>query len=145
MSCSDLLLLLQVVLSDDQSDNALVGEWGEQLVHSFLSQWRDGGGAGRPLQVLWVNQGGESGHPYDFLLRYEGERCVYVEVKSTKKRDKAFIHLSANELDFALKEKQRYHIYRVYGAGDAEHVRLCRIQNLAQHLHTKDLELFLFV
>ncbi|PWA21480.1 hypothetical protein CCH79_00003388, partial [Gambusia affinis] len=42
-------------------------------------------------------------------------------------------------------KKERYHIYRVYSAGDAQNVRLCRIQNLAQHLHTKDLALFLFV
>lgn len=70
---------------------------------------------------------------------------VYVEVKSTIKKEKSFIHLSANELDFALKEKERYHIFRVYSAGDAQSVRLCRIQNLAQHLHTKDLALYLFV
>ncbi|RXN36937.1 hypothetical protein ROHU_002502 [Labeo rohita] len=70
---------------------------------------------------------------------------VFVEVKTTIRRDRHFIHMSANELDLALKEKERYHIYRVYGAGDVQNVRLCRIKNLAQHLHSKSLELFLFV
>ncbi|XP_070708112.1 uncharacterized protein [Pempheris klunzingeri] len=137
-----------VVLSDDTMDVVAIGEWGEQLVNSFLCHWRDSGDPGRPTHVLWCNQSGESGQPYDFRLTFEAaaERgVVYVEVKSTLKKEKSFIHLSANELDFALKEKERYHIFRVYSAGDAQNVRLCRIQNLAQHLHTKDLALYLFV
>ncbi|XP_044034429.1 protein NO VEIN isoform X2 [Siniperca chuatsi] len=137
-----------VVLSDDTMDVAVIGEWGEQLVNSFLCHWRDSGDPGRPAHVLWCNQSGESGQPYDFKLtfgRAGGPGVVYVEVKSTIKKEKSFIHLSANELDFALKEKERYHIFRVYSAGDAQNVRLCRIQNLAQHLHTKDLALYLFV
>ncbi|XP_029978405.1 protein NO VEIN isoform X2 [Sphaeramia orbicularis] len=138
-----------VLLSDDQRDVAAIGEWGEQLVNSFLCHWRDSDDPGRPTQVLWCNQSGESGQPYDFKLTYGAtdgrHRAVYVEVKSTVKKEKSFIHLSANELDFALKEKERYHIFRVYSAGDAQSVRLCRIQNLAQHLHTKDLALYLFV
>ncbi|XP_029933405.1 protein NO VEIN isoform X2 [Myripristis murdjan] len=143
-----------VVLSDDPGDVVTIGEWGEQLVNSFLCHWRDSGDPGRPTQVLWCNQDGESRQPYDFKLTFGpaggghangGAGVVYVEVKATVKRERAFIHLSANELDFALKEKERYHIFRVYNAGDAQNVRLCRIQNLAQHLHAKDLELFLFV
>ncbi|XP_073345224.1 uncharacterized protein [Pagrus major] len=137
-----------VVLSDDAMDFAAIGEWGEQLVNSFLCHWRDGAEPGRPTHILWCNQSGESGQPYDFRLTFGaagGPTVVYVEVKSTIKKEKSFIHMSANELDFALKEKERYHIFRVYSAGDAQNVRLCRIQNLAQHLHTKDLALYLFV
>ncbi|KAM4524399.1 uncharacterized protein PAE49_000724 isoform 2-T3 [Odontesthes bonariensis] len=137
-----------VVLSDDMIDVATIGEWGEQLVNSFLCHWRDSSDPGRPTHVLWCNQSGESGQPYDFKLTFGAAGplgVVFVEVKSTIKKEKSFIHLSANELDFALKEKERYHIFRVYSAGDAQNARLCRIQNLAQHLHTKDLALYLFV
>ncbi|XP_069563541.1 uncharacterized protein [Brachyistius frenatus] len=137
-----------VVLSDDLMDVAAIGEWGEQLVNSFLCHWRDSGDPRRPASVLWCNQSGETGQPYDFKLTFGpagAPGVVYVEVKSTMKKEKSFIHLSANELDFALKEKERYHIYRVYSAGDAHNVHLCRIRNLAQHLHTKDLALYLFV
>lgn len=149
--CQDLLsciVLEQVELSDDLMDMAVIGEWGEQLVNFYLCHWRDGGDLGRPTDVVWCNQSGESGQPYDFKLTFGlagGPGIVYVEVKSTIKKEKSFIHLSANELDFALKEKERYHVFRVYSAGDAQNVRLCRIQNLAQHLHTKDLALYLFV
>ncbi|XP_032358201.1 protein NO VEIN isoform X1 [Etheostoma spectabile] len=137
-----------VVFSDDHVDMLVIGEWGEQLVNTFLCHWRDGRDPGRPTDILWCNQSGESGQPYDFKLTFgpAGEpTVVYVEVKSTIKKEKSFIHLSANELDFALKEKERYHIFRVYRAGDAQNVRLCRIKNLAQHLHTKNLALYLFV
>lgn len=137
-----------MVLSEDEIDVAAIGEWGEQLVNSFLCQWRDSSDPVRPTHVMWCNQSGETGQPYDFKLTFRstGEpEVVYVEVKSTIKKEKSFIHMSANELDFALKERERYHIYRVYSAGDAQNVRLCRIQNLAQHLHTKDLALYLFV
>ena len=148
----------QVVLTDVPGDLAAIGAWGEQLVHSFLCHWRDGDAADRPSEVTWCNQQAESGQPYDFKLTFppaaaaaagpqpgaEGA-VVYVEVKSTVKRDKAFIHLSANELDFALTERERYHILRVYSVGDAQNVRLCRVRNLAQKLHAKDLELFLFI
>lgn len=131
---------------------ASIGEWGELLVHSFLCHWRDSSDPGRPTSVLWCNENGESGQPYDFKLTFgaaEGDgtngAMVYVEVKSTVKAEKSLIHLSANEMDFALKKRERYHLFRVYSAGDAQNVRLCRIQNLAQHLHTKTLELYLFV
>lgn len=140
------------VFLSDQRDLASIGEWGELLVHSFLCHWRDSSDPGRPTSVLWCNENGESGQPYDFKLTFgaaEGDgtngAMVYVEVKSTVKAEKSFFHLSANEIDFALKKRERYHLFRVYSAGDAQNVRLCRIQNLAQHLHTKTLELYLFV
>ncbi|XP_061665744.1 uncharacterized protein wu:fj29h11 isoform X2 [Syngnathoides biaculeatus] len=138
-----------VVITEDHRDMKAIGEWGELLVNSFLCHWRDGEEPSRPTQVVWCNQSGESGQPYDFELTFKrGDavaEVVYVEVKSTKKKERSFIVLSANELHFALNKKERYHIFRVYNAGDAQNVRLCRIQNLAQHLHAKTLELFLFV
>ncbi|XP_061912312.1 uncharacterized protein wu:fj29h11 [Entelurus aequoreus] len=144
-----------VVLSEDQRDLKAIGEWGEMLVNTFLCDWRDSADPHRPTQVLWCNLSGESGQPYDFKLTFgptraesgDGETAevVYVEVKSTMKKERSFIVLSANELSFALARKERYHIFRVYNAGDAQNVRLCRIQNLAQHLHTKTLQLYLLV
>uniref|UniRef100_A0A1A8UKW3 HTH OST-type domain-containing protein n=1 Tax=Nothobranchius furzeri TaxID=105023 RepID=A0A1A8UKW3_NOTFU len=133
---------------DEQMDLIAIGEWGEQLVNSFLCDWRDSSDPGRPTHILWCNQSGESGQPYDFKVTFGAEATppvLFIEVKSTVKKERSFIHLSANELDFALKEKERYHIFRVYSAGDAQNVRLCRIRNLAQHLHTKHLALYLFV
>ncbi|KAK7918617.1 hypothetical protein WMY93_009901 [Mugilogobius chulae] len=142
MCMEDLVIACEkpsTVFLSDQTDLAAIGEWGERLVHSFLLHWRDGPDPSRPASVLWCNERAESGQPYDFQLSFSGPDTapLYIEVKSTVKTDKAFIHMSANELDFALKKKEHYHVFRVYSAGDAQSVRLCRIQNLAQHLHTK--------
>ncbi|XP_033840308.1 uncharacterized protein wu:fj29h11 [Periophthalmus magnuspinnatus] len=152
MSMEDMVIACEkpaTVFLSDQKDLVAIGEWGERLVHSFLVHWRDGPDPARPSSISWCNERGESGQPYDFQLSFahpHGDTTtVFIEVKSTVKTEKALMHMSANELDFALKKKEHYHIYRVYSAGDAQHVRLCRIQNLAQHLHTKNLELYLFV
>ncbi|KAJ8413728.1 hypothetical protein AAFF_G00082350 [Aldrovandia affinis] len=141
-----------VVFSEDKGDTMCIGEWGEQLVNAFFTHWKESGSPDSPREITWYNRNGESGHPCDFKVVFAtdgegkaGSHEVFVEVKSTVKTEKYFIHLSANELDLALREKERYHIYRVYNAGDSQNVRLCRIKNLAQHLHSKELELFLFV
>ncbi|KAG9350267.1 hypothetical protein JZ751_026621 [Albula glossodonta] len=143
---------MTMVFTEDKGDTMCIGEWGEQLVNAFLMHWKESGSPNCPREITWYNQNGESGHPCDFKVIFasDGEgkdsyQEVFVEVKSTVKNEKHFIRLSANELDLALKEKERYHIYRVYNAGDSQNVRLCRIRNLAQHLHSKELELFLFV
>nr|XP_023686990.1 uncharacterized protein LOC111853852 isoform X2 [Paramormyrops kingsleyae] len=138
-----------VEFPEDKSDNREIGEWGELLVNAFLTHWKESGSPSGPKDIMWYNREGEGGQPFDFKVTFSTEDSglheVFVEVKSTVKSEKHFIRLSANELDLALKEKERYHIYRVYNAGDSQNVRLCRIKNLAQHLHSKELELFLFV
>ncbi|RXM31499.1 hypothetical protein EOD39_1724 [Acipenser ruthenus] len=138
-----------VVFTEDTQDNTAIGEWGERLVYAFLLDWKENGIHNRPREIVWNNRNGESGQPCDFKVTFATDDGVlsevYIEVKATVKVERSFIHLSANELHLALKEKERYHIYRVYNAGDTQHVRLCRIKNLAQCLHAKELELFLFV
>ncbi|XP_048869160.1 uncharacterized protein wu:fj29h11 isoform X2 [Brienomyrus brachyistius] len=138
-----------VEFPEDKSDNREIGEWGELLVNAFLTHWKESGSPSGPKDIMWYNCDGEGGQPFDFKVTFSTEDSglheVFVEVKSTVKSEKHFIRLSANELNLALKEKERYHIYRVYNAGDSQNVRLCRIKNLAQHLHSKELELFLFV
>ncbi|XP_041077227.1 protein NO VEIN-like isoform X2 [Polyodon spathula] len=138
-----------VVFTEDTQDNTAIGEWGEHLVYAFLLDWKENGIHNRPREIVWNNRNGESGQPCDFKVTFATDDGVlsevFIEVKATVKAEKCFIHLSANELHLALKEKERYHLYRVYNAGDTRHVRLCRIKNLAQCLHAKELELFLFV
>uniref|UniRef100_W5MY83 Wu:fj29h11 n=1 Tax=Lepisosteus oculatus TaxID=7918 RepID=W5MY83_LEPOC len=138
-----------VALPDESTSSVAVGEWGERYVYSFLTNWKDSGSPDGPVDIIWSNQDGESGHPYDFKVTFgtasNGPSVVFIEVKATVKAERSLLHLSANELSLALKEKDRYHIYRVYNAGDVENARLCRIKNLAQKLHAKELELFLFV
>uniref|UniRef100_UPI00398E4A41 uncharacterized protein isoform X2 n=1 Tax=Pristiophorus japonicus TaxID=55135 RepID=UPI00398E4A41 len=138
-----------VVFSEDKAENSAIGEWGERLVQAFLTHWKESDSQHKPSDVIWANEKGESGKPYDFEVVFTSasnrQVRTYIEVKSTIKAEKKFVPLSAQEVDLALREKDCYHLYRVYKAGDSQNVQLCRIKNLAQCLHAKELELFLFV
>ncbi|XP_072098501.1 uncharacterized protein [Mobula birostris] len=138
-----------VIFSEDKIDKRAIGEWGEHLVHGFLMDWKESDSELKPIAVNWVNEKGESGLPYDFRVVFtsvsQGQVDTFIEVKSTSKADKNYVQLSAQEVDLALKFKDRYHLYRVYNAGDSLNVKLCQIKNLAQCLHTKQLELFLYM
>lgn len=138
-----------VIFTEDKMENTAIGEWGERFVHAFLTHWQGSESELRPSSVSWVNEKGESGLPYDFKVVFtslsQQQVDTFIEVKSTVKAEKNYVQLSAQEMDLALKAKDRYHLYRVYKAGDSQNVKLCRIKNLAQCLHAKQLELFLYV
>ncbi|XP_032900561.1 protein NO VEIN-like isoform X2 [Amblyraja radiata] len=138
-----------VIFTEDKMENAAIGEWGERFVHAFLMHWQGSESELRPSAVSWVNEKGESGLPYDFKVVFtslsQQQVDTFIEVKSTVKAEKNYVQLSAQEMDLALRAKDRYHLYRVYKAGDSQNVKLCRIKNLAQCLHAKQLELFLYV
>ncbi|XP_039595107.1 protein NO VEIN [Polypterus senegalus] len=147
---SSVCLPKAAIFPEDTESSYAIGRWGETLVYAFLTNWKENGTNCKPLEIVWNNMNSESGQPYDFKVTFtpksgQGLTEVFIEVKATMKSEKHFIHISANELDLALKQKENYHIYRVYNAGDSHNVRLCRIRNLAQCLHSKQLELFLFV
>ncbi|XP_078257611.1 LOW QUALITY PROTEIN: uncharacterized protein LOC144594664 [Rhinoraja longicauda] len=139
-----------VIFSEDKAENTAIGEWGERFVHAFLTHWQGSDSQLKPSVVSWVNQQGESGLPFDFRvvfpsLNQQPAVDTFIEVKSTVKAEKNYVQLSAQEMDLALRAKSHYHLYRVYRAGDSQNVKLCRIKNLAQCLHAKQLELFLYV
>ena len=98
-----------------------VGRWGEEVVYLHLCKEHAAG------NVQWVNHPTESGKPYDITLEVDGE-THFVEVKSSKTRDKTFFEVSHNEWLMAWREGMRYHIYRVYGTG-AQDVSVVEVQD----------------
>lgn len=53
-------------LNEDHEDNIAVGEWCEKYVYDYLrSEAGTGPGADN---VVWVNQGEESGNPFDIFI-----------------------------------------------------------------------------
>ncbi|XP_023805116.1 uncharacterized protein LOC101171115 isoform X2 [Oryzias latipes] len=131
-----------------EHDIQVIGRWGEQLVNSFLCHWRDSHDPDRPTHVLWCNQDGESGWPYDFKLTFGAtgkQKEVFVEAKSTSRKEKAYIQISVNELEFAMTKQEGCQLFLVFSAGDPQNVRLYRIRNLAKQLQNKSMQLFLFV
>lgn len=97
-----------------------LSRWGERLCYHYLLAHPTVRGDG--WTVEWVNQGGESGRPYDLLLRppagttgssgssgkeEDGGREVYVEVKATRSTDKRAFEVSAAEVALALDARHR--------------------------------------
>jgi hypothetical protein len=76
----------------------------------------------------WVNQQGESGSPFDLVLRQQqgGQQVVHIEVKASSSADKDWFELPPAELELAREVGQGYHLYRVTGAGSAA-PRLVRV------------------
>eukprot|EP00435_Cladocopium_sp_Y103_P041146 s1855_g11.t1 len=104
-----------------------VGRWGEQFVYHYLKQKLESEDAGK--RVLWVNEIEETGFQYD--LRIEdgnGEVDAYVEVKTSRAKDKQLFEMSYREWTFAQKEGGKFVIFRVSNAGK-EDVELCSITN----------------
>lgn len=93
----------------------------------------------------WLNTNQESGLPYDFELVSSDRDVTYVEVKATLSDHKACFEFSHRQLVFANEKGPRYHLYRVYCAGDPLRVRLVRVENLARRLEERQLKLFMAI
>jgi len=93
----------------------------------------------------WANVEKESGLPYDFELRSPDAEVTYVEVKATLSDHKACFEFSQRQLVFASEKGARYHLYRVYCAGDPVRVRLVRVENLTKRLEERQLKLFMAI
>ena len=141
--------------SDDPALGQAVGRWGEQLVWSFLCGQRDCGAVER---VQWQNADEECGLPYDFVVRgaaveeaadapcpRDDAGNTYIEVKSTLRGDKDYFEVSPPQLDFARLKRGAFHVYRVVHAGDTHRVRLYKLCNLAEHIETKRVKLFIAI
>jgi len=86
--------------SDSIPDKEL-GRWGEQVVSNFLKE---------KGKVIWINEIEEKGKEFDILFQEK----FYIEVKTTRTSTKHHFEMSFDELAFAEKHKENYHIYRLY-------------------------------
>ena len=112
----------------DSSDARAVGRWGEALVYHYLLATRPG------WTVTWLNEREESTSFYDVLLESPvsasgGRRRIFVEVKTTRSRDKNVFEMSPNEWSFASRPGVDYRVYRVFSAGDTNNVRLTVVRD----------------
>merc|ERR1719378_11199 len=139
----------QSLASDDgEEGNVEVGRWGEELVYKHLLSRLKKPDSGI-VQVSWGNKFGESGMPYDIVVRQQtpgGEsETVYVEVKATRSSQKQLFEISPNEVQFALDQKEHYHLFRVFNAGNPERVRIAKIVNVCDQLDKKSVKLCMMI
>ena len=140
---------LPTVLSSEETPlQQKVGLWGELLVKNYLEQQQSVDGSVHG--VRWMNENGERGKPYDFVVTVQKPGTadldqIFIEVKSTLSSRKAFFEISSPQLKFAEEMKERFHVYRVFNAGQQQEVRLSRLQNLALRMHLKQIKLCIVV
>lgn len=117
-------------------DRSAIGRWGEHYAFRCLrSQMIERYSSATPLdsrgtcsisrdgeriaEVCWVNSLRDEGEGYDIRC-FERGGYEYFEVKSTETTDKEWFQLSRRQWEFAQQQGDRFHIYRVYGAGTTD-------------------------
>lgn len=148
---SDLKIPDSIIDQESKDYNSSTGRWGENLVFNYLLQQKIRSNS-YIFSVVWVNEMKESGKPFDFEIKlYDTDSTnkslytVYIEVKSTLFDKKEAFEISGPEVQFALEQKANFHIYRVYNAGNAETVRIVKIENLASQIDQKNVRLCLLI
>ena len=68
-----------------------------------------------------------------------------MEVKATRSHEKQLFEISPNEVQFALDQKENYHLYRVFNAGNPEEVRIAKIVNVSGQLEKKSVKLCMMI
>ncbi|KAK3589090.1 hypothetical protein CHS0354_017428 [Potamilus streckersoni] len=120
-----------------------VGIWGEHLIYNYLMKVKDMDGTIK--KVEWINREGETGAPYDLEVYYQNNQVHYIEVKSTQSNNKEVFEISLPQIKFAEKQKEHFHIYRVFNAGNSQTVRLIHISNLDMRLEQKQVRLCMLI
>lgn len=126
----------------DQESRDFVGRWGEEYVYKYLDMKKQLPEGQLIQTVTWINEKLETGRPYDIEVKIEPNTVIYIEVKSTKTSSKELIEFSWNELQFADRQKQNYHLYRVYNAGSTS-VSMKWMENLSNVLVRHPVRLLL--
>ena len=95
--------------------------------------------------VVWCNEESETGFPYNLIVSdANGKNKRYIEVKATKTLDKPFFEVSFREWMFSQEHRDRFFIYRVFGAlSDAP--RVLRIQNPFKEWSLANLSMLLSI
>ncbi|KAL3859495.1 hypothetical protein ACJMK2_009714 [Sinanodonta woodiana] len=138
----DNLIIPEMITSGE--GHTEVGIWGEQLVYNYLIKIKDV--EGTIQEVKWINKEGETGAPYDLEVYYQNNPQVhYIEVKSTQSNSKEVFEISLPQIKFAERQKEHFHIYRVFNAGNSQTVRLIRISNLDMRLEQKQVRLCMLI
>jgi len=85
---------------------------------------------------------------YDISFRSKDGVINYIEVKATASCDKSVFEVSWNELEFSRLQGDRFSFYRVFGVcsdvTDGK-LRVCKINNPAQHLLNQRINLILVI
>jgi len=91
-----------------------LGYCGEEFV--FLEEKRKVKSYNLPntKEVVWVSKDEGDGLGYDIRSYNKKGEVIYIEVKTTRGKEKSSFYITANELLKSQQEAERYFLYRVY-------------------------------
>ena len=96
-----------------------IGNWGETFVNKYLSEeYSDG------YIVKWLNQNGNLGKGYDFVILKDNDEILYIEVKSKVDENPELIEITGTQWEWARKlydqnQGEKYQIYVVSNVNTA--------------------------
>ncbi|XP_074643214.1 uncharacterized protein LOC141900295 isoform X2 [Tubulanus polymorphus] len=136
------------VVFDKAADQPEIGNLGERLVHQYLKSL-DTYNDKKILEVTWLNEQDEIGHPYDFVLSLKDvngdEQLQYIEVKATVSDSKEVLEISIQQISCANELRDHYDLLRVFSLGNADSIKVCRIANLVDKLEKKQIRLCMVI
>lgn len=121
---------------DEHRDERLVkqikdiGKWGERKVFEHL---KDKFENNDNIEIRWLNEDGDGGKGYDFVIISDGCEIEYIEVKSKIDEEPHLFEITGTQWEFARKlfndgEGDKYRIYIVSSVG-LENAKIKRIKN----------------
>ncbi|WII08083.1 DUF3883 domain-containing protein [Methanomassiliicoccales archaeon LGM-RCC1] len=99
-----------------------IGREGEEIINRYFQELRT---QKKIDEYEWKNKDGESGEPYDFIVK-KSDEIVYLDVKTTGYDFSRPMVFSKQEIDFVANSGSNYAIYRVYRGNNAKYcLRVC--------------------
>lgn len=76
-------------------DLKAIGDWGESVANNYLKEKYSS------IEVVWLNENGNIGKGYDFVIRDNGVDVAYYEVKSKKDESPRLFQISGTQWNWA--------------------------------------------
>ncbi|KAF7457262.1 superfamily I helicase [Cryptosporidium felis] len=103
-----------------------IGKVGEKAAYNYLKKMYERKITLNEVAIKWINETEESGLPYDIIIDFcnnEINKRIYIEVKSSSKKERNYFYITSNEWQFAQKEQNEYWIIQVLGVRPGIHNR----------------------
>lgn len=128
-----------LVMSTGTEQQQITGRSGEEVAYQYLIKKY---GA---KEVKWVNEDGETGAPFDMIVRNESGKQEFVEVKTTRSQDKDWFEISAREWEFAEVHGDLYTVLRVILPNAESSFQIIRFSNPVKLCRERTIQLALIL
>jgi len=105
--------------SSNPRDKKAIGDWGEAVANSYLKKKYPSN------EIVWLNEKGNVGKGYDFVIKENGEDIAYYEVKSKTDESPQLFQVSGTQWNWAKelhssKQGDKYRLLLISNAGSKQ-------------------------